>query len=112
MPGNAGEGGRRVRVGIARVDHDRQAGRRRDLELAVEERPLHRARGEIVEVVEPGLPDRDGPRMAEQAPRARRSALLRASGLMRIDPEGGEDALLCRRRSRARRGTMRSPCRS
>ena len=38
----AGQGGRRVRIGVARVDHDRQAGRRRDLELAVEERALRR----------------------------------------------------------------------
>ena len=36
------EGGCRVRVGLAGVDHDRQAGRRRQLELALEERELRR----------------------------------------------------------------------
>ena len=62
----AGQGGGRVCVRVAGVDHDRQAGRRRDLELAVEERALRRARREIVEVVEARLPDRDGPRVVEQ----------------------------------------------
>ena len=62
----AGQGGRRVGVGIARVDHDRQARRRRDLELAIEERALDGPRGEIVEVVEARLPDRDGLRVLEQ----------------------------------------------
>ena len=62
----AGEGGCRVGIRVARVDHDRQARRRRELELALEELALDRPRREVVEVVEARLADRDGARVLEQ----------------------------------------------
>ncbi len=92
----AGQGGRRVRIGITRVDDDSDACCRRDLELAIEELTLDRTWCEIVEVVETRLPDRDGPRMAEQLDELIGAGSLRATRLMRIDPDSGVDALLGR----------------
>ena len=71
------------------------------------------ARSKVVEVVEPGLADRDDGRVRRAARASSSTALgLRAARLVRIDPERGEDALLLARRSRAPRGTRRFPCRS
>ena len=108
----AGQGGGRVRIGVARVDHDSGACCRRDLELAVEEHTLDGARREIVEVVETRLPDRDGPRMAQQLDELIDTRSLRAARLMRVDPERRRRRPPRPRRSRARRGTTGSPSRS
>ena len=93
VPANDGERGRRVGVGVAGVDHDRQPGRRGNLELAVEERPLTLAGSEIVEVVEAGLADRDDGRVLEQLDELGEPLGVRSAGLMRVDPERREDAL-------------------
>ena len=90
----AGQGGRRVCIRIARVDHDRQARRRRDLELAIEELTLDGTRREIVEVVEARLADRHGPRVTEQLDELVHPRSLRAARLVRVDPERREHALL------------------
>ena len=94
MPGKAGQGGRGVRIRIAGVDHDRQARRRRDLELAIEELDAGRARCEVVEVVEARLADRHGPRVTEQLDELVHPRSLRPGRLVRIDPERREHALL------------------
>ena len=88
------ERGRRIRVCVARVNHNRQTGRRCDLELTVEEQPLDGTRREIVEVVESRLADSHGSWMAEQIDELIRARTLRGAGLMRVDPERGKDALL------------------
>ena len=94
MPREAGQSGCRVCVRIARVDHDRQARRRRDLELAIEELALDRTRCEIVEVVEARLADRHGPRVAEQLDELVHPGSLRPTRLMGVDPERREHPLL------------------
>ena len=62
----AGEDGRGVRVGGARVDHDGLAVRLGEREQRLEEAELGVVRGVVPVVVEPGLADGDGLRMGEQ----------------------------------------------
>ena len=84
----------------------------RDLELAVEERALHIARREIVEVVEPRLTDGDGIRVPEQL-----DELADPRGVRACRPGAGRSRARRtrpsrRRRSRAPPGRMRFPSRS
>ena len=74
VPANAGERGRRVGVGVAGVDHDRQPDVAASSSWRSKSAALRVARREVVEVVEPRLPDRDRLRVLEQLARARRPA--------------------------------------
>ena len=96
------ESGRRVGVGVTRVDHDRQTRRSSNLELAFEESTLRVAGSEIVEVVEPDFADRHGAGVLEQLDELLDPCSFRSSRLMWVDPESRRDSLLrlgdCERR--------------
>ena len=94
MPGNPREHRRRVGIGVAGVDHDGQSRCRGQLELPLEQRALCVSRREVVEVIEPGLPDRDRARMLDQSAELVEPRRLGSAGLVRVDPDGRVDALL------------------
>ena len=112
VPGEAGERGRRVGVGVARVDHDRQA------ELPPRARAARR-RARAARGAARGRGSSRGPSRRRRRPADARAAreLVDPRRLRRRRPDAGRSRALRRRpararRSRARRGRTRSPCRS
>ena len=95
MPSKPDERGERVLVGGAGVDHDRLAELGGELELRFEEAALGVVRRVVAEVVEAGLADGDGARVARAARAARRAGRASgSSGLVRVDAERGVDAVV------------------
>ena len=92
------------------MDDDRERERGGGLELPLEERPLNIARSPIVEVVEADLADGDRHGVTEKLDELVDRGGSRASRLMRIDPEGREDAFLglANRERRPARGDPRA----
>ena len=84
----------RVGVGGARVDHDRLLEFRRDREHLLEQAELRVARRVVAEPVEAGLADRDRLRMAEQLAHLGDVGVGRPAGLVRVNAEDGEDAVV------------------
>ena len=66
----------------------------RKLQLALEERALTVVRSVVPVEVEPGLADRDGALVAEQLAELVETPSVFVGGLVRVDPEGGENPLL------------------
>ena len=82
------------------------------VELRGEEAALGVARRVVAEVVEPGLADRDRLRVREQARAARRGRPRRPlRGLVRVDAEDREDAVVALRELERRAGRRRWSCR-
>lgn len=65
-----------------------------ELELSREELALEIVRGVVAVEVEPRLADRDGSLVGEQLTKLVEAPGVGVSGLVRVDPERGEDALL------------------
>ena len=80
----------------------------RKLQLALEERALTVVRRVVPVEVEPGLADRDHALVAEQLAELVETPRVFVGGLVRVDPEGGEDPLLPARRWRGSRGRRRA----
>ena len=85
---------RRVPVGLARVDHDRLAELRGELELCIEEPPLPLPRRPVAEVVEARLADRDRSLVLEELTQLAETGGFTVAGLVRVDAECGEDLLV------------------
>src|SRR5205085_5441257 len=96
--------GNRVLVCRSGVDHRRLAELPGERELALEEHALRVPRGVVAEVVEAGLADRDRTLVREQAPELVEIGLR--TGLVRVDPETGVDAVV-RLGERERRSGLR-----
>ncbi len=105
-------GGERVLVGRARVDDDRQPELRGERELSLEE-PRWRLAGRVVaEVVEPGLPHRDGAPVARAARASSSSRPASApAALWGWTPRLATTPVVAVRRARAPRGSPRSSSR-
>jgi hypothetical protein len=87
------------------MDHDRLAEVGGELELLPEEAPLEVAGSVVTVEVEPDLPERDGAFVAEKVPQLTEPPGVGPGGLVRVDPEDGEDAdLSCRDRQRLAAG--------
>ena len=93
----AGEGlerGRGLLVGLTVVDHDGEPALLCELELCVEQAPLLDRRRIPANRVEPGLADRDRLRMGEQLAQLVESSGFGGAGLVRIDAERCEHAVV------------------
>ena len=93
-PVEAGERLDGVVVGGTGVDHDRLAELGRELELRVEQPSLGVSGRVVAEVVETGLADGDGPRMAQELTQLGDPSRLRSAGLVRVHAERGVDAVV------------------
>ena len=111
MPSKPASAASRVGVGGARVDHGGLAGLGGEREEPLEEPSLRVVRRVVAEVVEAGLADCDRLRMVEQPADLGDGVLVGLGRRMRVDAEDREDAVVARRRARARRGSPRPSCR-
>jgi len=82
--------GDEVGVGIALVQEHRFAEPQGELELQVEGLLLRLARGEVAEVVEPALPDRDHPTPSRQLLKLRNACDAELGGMVRMYARGGK----------------------
>ena len=99
----------RVVVGGARVDHDRQSQVGREVELLLEEAALLGAPVGAVVVIEARLPHRDRSLVAQQLAQLADPAGLALRRLVRVDAEGGVDAVVFRELERPPAGVDARP---
>src|SRR5438067_12888554 len=90
----AGEQLRGLRIGIAVVDDDRLAELASQLQLSGEQESLAVMRRPLTVEVQPGLAHRDGAVMRKELGQLVQPLCLRIPGLVRMDPERGEDPAL------------------
>ena len=86
-----------VALAVAAVDHHRQVALVGQVEVPVEPFLLDRERGAVPVAVEPGLADRDDPRLAGQRDDPRPVAAVGLGRVVGVDPDRGEDPAACLR---------------
>src|SRR5690348_5835609 len=94
FPHSSVENFSRVLLGIARVDHEREARLTRGFDMCLEAFALCRTVGLVVIIVETALPNRDYARVIRGLNQRRRAEVWMRVSFMRMDPDAGPDVRL------------------